>query len=91
MATLDEYGQMSGYNTNKALNGLAPLYLTKLLSHYHTGKELWSSDQGLLTVHRSHRTKCYGDRAFSIAVPKLWNCLPPPIPFSPTTNFRGKL
>uniref|UniRef100_UPI003AACC576 general transcription factor II-I repeat domain-containing protein 2B-like n=1 Tax=Centroberyx gerrardi TaxID=166262 RepID=UPI003AACC576 len=39
--------------------------LHELLSPYHTVRVLRSSDQRLLSVPRS-RTKCYGDRAFSI-------------------------
>ena len=41
---------------------------------------LHSSSQNFLAVPRS-RLKTYGDRAFSIVVPKLWNQLPP--------EFRG--
>ena len=34
-----------------------------------------SVDQGLLTVPKSNQ-RTYGDRAFSVAAPKLWNPLP---------------
>ena len=36
---------------------------------------LRSTDQKLLAVPKS-RLKTYGDRAFSVAAPKLWNELP---------------
>ena len=38
-------------------------------------RTLRSTDQKLLAVPKS-RLKTYGDRAFSVAVPKLWNELP---------------
>ena len=58
----------------KALNGMAPSYLTdKLL--YKPVPKLKSSNQRLLVIPRSN-LKTYGDRCFSIAGPKLWNSLP---------------
>ena len=38
-------------------------------------RSLRSTDQKLLAVPKS-RLKTYGDRAFSVAAPKLWNELP---------------
>ena len=61
--------------TYKAINGLAPSYVTRLLSPYVPGRKLRSSSQGLLTTPKSN-TATYGDRAFSIAAPRLWNSLP---------------
>ena len=58
----------------KALNGLAPQYLSEKL----TIKEnigLRSDNQNLLKIPKS-RLKSYGDRAFSVAGPILWNDLP---------------
>ncbi len=61
--------------TFKALNGLAPVYLTSLLSRYNPSRSLRSQNSGLLVVHRiAKSTK--GGRAFSHLVPKLWNSLP---------------
>ncbi len=58
----------------KVLNGLAPSYLSDLLSLRSPGRCLRSSNQKLLLVPRS-RLKKKGDRAFAIAGPKLWNSL----------------
>lgn len=59
----------------KTLHGLAPLYLSDLLHLHIPSRALRSADQLLLEVPRS-RLKTRGDRAFAVAVPKLWNCLP---------------
>uniref|UniRef100_A0A8C6UH90 Reverse transcriptase domain-containing protein n=1 Tax=Neogobius melanostomus TaxID=47308 RepID=A0A8C6UH90_9GOBI len=59
----------------KCLHGTAPLYLSELLVRHAPARALRSADQLLLEVPRSKRvTK--GDRAFSVAAPKLWNDLP---------------
>ena len=55
--------------------GMAPLYITELLSYRTCSRTLRSTDQKLLAVPKS-RLKTYGDRAFSVAAPKLWNELP---------------
>ncbi len=59
----------------KALNGLAPSYLPELLTVRELGRALRSSNQLLLEVPRS-KDKHRGDRAFSVAAPRLWNKLP---------------
>ena len=59
----------------KALNGLAPCYISDLLNKRSSVRLLRSCSQGLLNIPKS-RTKTYGDRAFSIAGPQLWNELP---------------
>ena len=59
----------------KSLNGLAPPYLSELLHPYAPTRSLRSADQLLLEEPRS-RLKYRGDRAFSVAGPKLWNDLP---------------
>ena len=59
--------------TFKALNGLTPSYLSDLIKFYVPGCDLRSSS--LLAVPFSNM-KSYGDRAFSICTPKLWNDLP---------------
>ena len=61
--------------THKALNGLAPAYISDLLSRYIPARQLRSSTQFLLKVPTSN-LKTYGDRAFSVCAPKLWNSLP---------------
>ena len=61
--------------TFRALNGLAPTYICDLVTRYCPTRTLRSMDQCLLTP-TSVNTKSYGQRAFSHAAPKLWNCLP---------------
>ena len=59
----------------KSLNNLAPSYISDLLTPYIPSRSLRSSSQSLLVVPRSIQ-KCYGDRAFAVAAPRLWNALP---------------
>ncbi len=59
----------------KSLNGMAPSYLSELLHPYAPARSLRSADLLLLEVPRSKR-KLRGDRAFSVAAPRLWNELP---------------
>lgn len=61
--------------TYKALNGMAPKYLADLLQCYQPSRNLRSSSTNPLVVPNSN-LKTYGDRAFNVAVPKLWNSLP---------------
>ena len=58
----------------KALNGLALKYIKELLVPYKPRRHLWSEAKGLLDEPRT-RLK-FGDRAFSISAPRLWNALP---------------
>ena len=61
---------------NKTLRGLAPPYLSSKLS-LRPNKGLRSDNQLLLDVPKSTlQLKYYGDRAFSVAGPTLWNALP---------------
>ena len=61
--------------TFKALNNLYPSYISDLLETYKPARNLRSSCRKLLVVSRS-KLKCYGDRAFSVAAPRLWNDIP---------------
>ncbi len=75
----------------KALNGQAPSYLTDHLTPLSSSRSLRSSDRAFLAVPRS-RLKTKGDRAFSIAAPRLWNKLPLDICLAPSiTTFKTKL
>ena len=62
--------------------GLIPtnicFYLSELLRYSNSPRLLRSSSQNFLAVPRS-RSKTYGDRAFSVVAPKLWNQLPPEV------------
>ena len=59
----------------KSLKNLAPSYMSDLLTPYIPSRSLRSSNQSLLVVPRSIQ-KSYGDRAFAVAAPGLWNALP---------------
>jgi hypothetical protein len=61
--------------TFKALNGLAPSYLSDLIEPHQPARQLRSAAQHLLIVPRT-RLVTVGDRAFMNAAPKLWNGLP---------------
>ena len=54
---------------------MAPEYLCELASIRKSSRKLRSSSQILLQVQVS-RLMSYGDCAFSVAVPTLWNRLP---------------
>ena len=77
--------------TFKALNNLAPPYLSQLIVPYNPTKNLRSAGKHLLEVPNV-RLKSYGDRAFSVAAPKLWNEIPSFIKFSPSVDvFKSRL
>lgn len=59
----------------KSLNDIGPDYLRELLIPYTPARPLRSSSAKLLLEPKSS-TKTYGDRAFSIVGPRLWNMLP---------------
>jgi hypothetical protein len=59
----------------KALNNLAPIYLTELLEPLTHSRTLRSSTMNLLKCPKSN-TCSFGDRSFSHAGPRLWNSLP---------------
>ena len=59
----------------KCLNGLAPKYLSELIKLKSPARSLRSSNKVLLECPKSN-TVTYGDRAFSVIAPKIWNPLP---------------
>ncbi|KAF7651423.1 hypothetical protein LDENG_00111240, partial [Lucifuga dentata] len=61
--------------TFKAHLGLAPSYITEMLTPYESVRSLRSSGGTLLAVPK-WRLKSKGDRAFAIRAPQLWNDLP---------------
>ena len=67
--------------TYKALNGLGPDYIRDLLRFNISGRTLRSSKNKLLDEPRAN-LKTYGERAFSVAAPRLWNKLSLQIRFS---------
>ena len=74
----------------KALHNMTPDYITHLLQPYNPPRLLRSSNRSLLCEHRSKHS--WGDRAFSIAAPRLWNNLPVHIINSTSlTQFKKSL
>ena len=81
----------------KAINGLAPPYLTDMISPVEMGvrrQTLRSAGDGAINLvqpHRQIRTN-FGDRAFRVAGPVEWNRLPPGVKNSKSVDvFRGAL
>ena len=61
--------------TFEALNGLAPQYITDMISYYKPSRCLRSSNPSLLNEIR-FSVNSYGGRVFSVSSPRLWNKLP---------------
>ena len=77
--------------TFKALHGVAPTYLTELISPYVPRRALRSADQ-LLLEQPTHKLKLTGLRAFSVCAPYLWNSVPFEIKSSASVSiFKAKL
>ena len=77
--------------TFKALNGLAPAYITSLLDRHKPSRQLRSVDKGFLVISPS-KSKTYGDRAYSVCAPILWNSLPEHLRLSESlNNFKRDL
>ena len=76
----------------KSLHGEGPRYLLDLLSRNCPTRPLRSSnDSSRLVIPRS-RLVTYGDRAFSIQAPRLWNMLPVSIRNANSTgSFKSQL
>ena len=77
--------------TYKALNNLAPDYLSDLLPLHAPTRCLRSAGANMLKIIRTKR-RTWGDRAFSAAAPSLWNALPIHIRQTPTLpSFKKAL
>ena len=61
--------------TFKGLHDLSPSYIKELLIPYCPARMLRSSST-LLFARSDYNMKIYGDRAFAISAPELWNQLP---------------
>ena len=70
-------------------HGLAPPYLSEMLSTYTPARSLRSQNQDLLSVPQLH-LKHFGHRSFKFAAPTLWNSLPPPIKNSPSLSVSNQ-
>ena len=63
--------------TYKALHGMAPSYICELIKpRQRRGMSMRSDEAIVLCVPPNPRLPSYGDRAFYIAAPVLWNVLP---------------
>ena len=62
--------------TLKAIHGLAPKYISDLVVIKSSTYNLRSADSLFLSVPHINTKRTLGDRAFTIAAPKLWNSLP---------------
>ena len=71
-------GQLFGVHLPyKAINGMAPKYISDLITIKAESSHSLRSNNELLLAHPRVRTKtALGDRAFCAAVLKLWNSLP---------------
>ncbi len=75
----------------KALNGLAPQYLSELLSHHSPSRPLRSQNSGHLIIPRISKSTA-GGRSFSYLAPKLWNNLPNTVREADTIcQFKSRL
>jgi len=61
--------------TYKTLNGLAPQYLSELLTHYSPYSLLQPQNSSQLIIPRISKSTA-GGRSFYTLAPKLWNSLP---------------
>ena len=78
--------------TFKTLNGSGPRYLEDILKFYHQTRTLRSSRDHLRLEEPNFNMKTYGQRAFSVAAPRLWNKLPFEIRACSDVNlFKSKL
>jgi len=75
----------------KSLNGLAPSYLSELLSPYKPTRKLRSEAELKLVIPVT-KLASFGDRSFSKAGPTLWNRLPLDIKSSKTLeSFKNHI
>ncbi|XP_078272170.1 uncharacterized protein LOC144602922 [Rhinoraja longicauda] len=78
--------------TYKALHNLAPSYLTDLLHRHTPTCTLRSAAANLLSPPIRTKLRSWGDSAFSIAAPTLWNSLPQTVRDSSSlTTFKTSL
>ena len=60
--------------TFRALNGLAPIYIANMLHRHRPARAVRSANNNDLQVPST--SSRYGDRAFAVSAPRLWNALP---------------
>ena len=72
----------------KAINGLAPDYISALATPYVPHRHLRSANNNLLFVPKTHLH--YGDITFTVSAAKMWNQLPTVITLSGSVNIFKK-
>ena len=72
--------------TYKIIHGKAPRYLADVLHQYAPSRSLRSAQKHLLPVPKT-RLKTFGDRAFSVQAPRLWNLLPNDLKLLPSLEL----
>ena len=72
----------------KAINGLAPDYISALATPYVPHRHLRSANNNLLSVPKTHLH--YGDITFTVSAAKMWNQLPTVIKLSGSVNIFKK-
>ena len=75
--------------TYKVVSNKAPQYLQDLLHPYEQERNLRSTSQGLLEIPAT-KLKTFGDRAFSVYAPRLWNALPIQLRLKPSVEAFKK-
>ena len=70
----------------KALHGMAPSYISDMLTEYTPRRSLRSASKSLLCEHKSNCVT-FGGRAFEHSAPKLWNLLPNEVITSPSLDI----
>ena len=76
--------------TYKALNNLAPNYISSLLNYYEPERDLRSSTMNLLKIPKVE-LKCMGHRTFTFAASTSWNSLVlTSVPSAPSLNIFKK-
>ena len=77
--------------TYKALHGMAPKFISDLVTSYVPKRTLRSSSKNFLQVQRPS-TKFYGARSFTVAAATEWNRLPDDIRHAKSvTIFKSRL
>ena len=77
--------------TYKALNDMAPVFISDLVNRYVPTRSLRSSSKNLLEVLRPS-TKFYGARSYVVAAATEWNCLPSEVRHAETVSiFKSRL
>ena len=78
--------------TFKCLHGMAPSYLSELLTVYRPARTLRSMNDCTLISPGTGNKKYYGPTAFSVCAPNLWNALTPDLrSITDFSTFKARL